>query len=322
MENLKDNSENIVGSDNDTYTFVAESKDNDIRVDIFLSEKTEKTRSFIQKLADDGYLLVNNKKQKKNYKLSNGDIIKITIPFPKECEVLAENIPLDIVYEDEYLLVVDKPKGMVVHPAPGNYNGTLVNALMYHCGESLSGINGYIRPGIVHRIDMDTSGLLIVAKNDDAHRGLAEQISKHSFTRMYEAVVVGNLKEDKFQINLPIGRHPINRKKMAVTYENSRNAISNVEVIKRYGKYTHIRVFLETGRTHQIRVHLSHIGHPVLGDEVYSPELTKFKGLKGQCLLARYIQFIHPIYGNTLSFEAEMPEYFKNVISFIEKTTI
>jgi 23S rRNA pseudouridine1911/1915/1917 synthase len=247
------------------------------------------------------------------------------MPPPEKTEILPENIPLDIVFEDEHLLVVNKPKNMVVHPAPGNPSGTLVNALMYHCGDTLSGINGYIRPGIVHRLDKDTSGLLIVAKSDDSHKGLAEQIATHSFTRMYEAIVCGNIKDDKFRIDLPIGRHPVDRKKMAVVYENSRNAITEVEVITRYftrfGSFTHIRLFLYTGRTHQIRVHMSHIGHPVLGDEVYGAPSKNFR-IKGQCLLAKHISFEHPILNKTLSFTAEMPQYFTEIIEALEKTTI
>ncbi|MBO7254187.1 MAG: RluA family pseudouridine synthase, partial [Clostridia bacterium] len=274
-----------------------------------------KTRSYIQKLADEGLILVNGITKNKNHKLSEGDVVSITLPPPVETEILPENIPLNIIFEDEHLLVVDKPKGMVVHPAPSYYSGTLVNALMYHCGDSLSGINGYIRPGIVHRIDKDTSGLLIVAKSDIAHHGLAEQIAVHSFTRIYEAIVVGNIKEDSFKIDLPIGRHPTDRKKMTVIYENSKNAVTHVEVISRFGSYTHIRCKLETGRTHQIRVHMAHMGHPVLGDEVYGKASKIFPKLKGQCLLAKYISFIHPITNETLSFTAEMPDYFTKILS-------
>lgn len=301
--------------DSEALVFNVSENEEGIRTDVFVSSKVDKTRSYIQKLTEDGMILVNGETKKKNYKLSKGDVVSITLPPPVETEILPENIPLNIIFEDEHLLVVDKPKGMVVHPAPSYYSGTLVNALMYHCGDSLSGINGYIRPGIVHRIDKDTSGLLIVAKSDVAHHGLAEQIAVHSFTRIYEAIVVGNIKEDSFKIDLPIGRHPTDRKKMTVIYENSKNAVTNVEVISRFGSYTHIRCKLETGRTHQIRVHMAHIGHPVLGDEVYGKASKAFPKLKGQCLLAKYISFIHPITNETLSFTAKMPDYFTKILS-------
>ncbi len=304
---------------NEILNFISTKIDEGLRIDVFLSCKTDKTRSFIQRLFDENLVSVNGKNKKKNYKIQSGDEISVVIPMPERADILPENIPLDIVYEDEYLLVVDKPKGMVVHPAPGNYSGTLVNALMHHCGDSLSGINGYIRPGIVHRIDKDTSGLLIVAKTDESHRGLAEQIAIHSFERMYEAVVVGNLKEDEFTIDLPIGRHPADRKKMAVVYENSKNAKTDVKIIKRYNGYTHVRLFLHTGRTHQIRVHMSHLGHPVLGDTVYGNKSKVFPHLEGQCLLAKYISFIHPISKETITLTAQMPHYFKEVIEKLEK---
>lgn len=315
LEEFKAEESKYDDSKYDEFTFEVSQEEKDLRLDVFLSLKLEKTRSFVQKLIDDEMVLVSGKTKKKNYKLSENELVSVTVPLPQKTEILPENIPLDIVYEDEHLLVVDKPKGMVVHPAPAYYSGTLVNALMYHCGNSLSGINGYIRPGIVHRIDKDTSGLLIVAKNDEAHQGLAKQISVHSFTRMYEAIVVGNIKEDKFKIDLPIGRHPTDRKKMAVVYENSRNAVTNVEVLARFGGYTHIRLFLETGRTHQIRVHMSHKGHPVLGDMVYGKESKKFPSLKGQCLWAKYISFIHPIYKSEMSFISKTPEYFSTVLN-------
>lgn len=305
----------------DSFLYVVASEDENCRLDVFLSTKLEKTRSFIQKLIDDGFVSVNGKEQKKNYKLNTDDNINVILPLPQKAEIIPENIPLDIIYEDDYLLVVDKPKGMVVHPAPGNYSGTLVNALMYHCGDSLSGINGYIRPGIVHRIDKDTSGLLIVAKTDEAHHGLATQISAHSFVRMYEAIVMGNFKEDKFRIDLPIGRHPVDRKKMAVVYENSRNAITNAEVIERFERYTHMRFFLETGRTHQIRVHMAHKGHPILGDFVYGTSSKQFPNLQGQCLWAKHISFIHPITKEELVFTGEMPEYFKKILNGLRNNT-
>lgn len=306
-------------NDFEIFSFLTANEDDGKRIDVFLSNKLKKTRSFVQKLLDEGLITVNEKIQKKNYKICENDFVEAKIPLPQKTEILPENIPLNVVFEDEHLLVVDKPKGMVVHPAPGNFSGTLVNALMHHCGDSLSGINGYIRPGIVHRIDKDTSGLLIVAKNDEAHVGLAKQISEHSFTRMYEAIVIGNTKEDKFRIDLPIGRHPTDRKKMAVVFENSRNAITNAEVINRFGKYTHMRFFLETGRTHQIRVHMSHKGHPILGDTVYGSASKQFPHLQGQCLWAKHISFIHPISGKTLTFNSTIPEYFKKVLDELHK---
>ena len=250
------------------------------RIDKYICENTDLSRSFAEELIESGSCLINSSKCKKNYRVKAGDIVEITFPDMEEPEILPENIPLDIVYEDSDLLVVNKPKGMVVHPAAGHYSGTLVNALMYHCKDSLSGINGVIRPGIVHRIDKDTSGLLIVAKNDTAHNGLAEQIKVHSFTRRYEAVVLGGIKENG-TVNAPIARHKTDRKKMAVT-PNGREAITHYEVIENYGKYTHLRLILETGRTHQIRVHMAYIGHPVAGDPVYGD--GKPKWLEGQCL--------------------------------------
>ena len=288
------------------------------RLDKFISESSsgDITRSAAVKLIESGSCLVNGKAEGKNYKLKIGDEVTVVIPEPEEIDILPEDIPLDIVYEDEHLLVVNKPKGMVVHPAPGHYSGTLVNALMYHCKDSLSGINGEIRPGIVHRIDKDTSGLLIVAKNDIAHNGLAAQIKEHSFTREYEAVVNGSIKEDG-TVDAPIGRHKTDRKKMCVTTENSRNATTHYFVLGNYGSYTHLRLRLETGRTHQIRVHMAYIGHSVVGDEVYGN--GKPKWLMGQCLHARKIGFIHPVSGEYLEFDSPLPEYFTKLLRSIEK---
>ncbi len=288
------------------------------RLDKFISESSngDITRSAAVKLIENGSCLVNGKAEGKNYKLKIGDEVTVVIPEPEEIDILPEDIPLDIVYEDEHLLVVNKPKGMVVHPAPGHYSGTLVNALMYHCKDSLSGINGEIRPGIVHRIDKDTSGLLIVAKNDIAHNGLAAQIKEHSFTREYEAVVNGSIKEDG-TVDAPIGRHKTDRKKMCVTTENSRNATTHYFVLGNYGSYTHLRLRLETGRTHQIRVHMAYIGHSVVGDEVYGN--GKPKWLMGQCLHARKIGFIHPVSGEYLEFDSPLPEYFTKLLRSIEK---
>ncbi|MBQ7203959.1 MAG: RluA family pseudouridine synthase [Eubacterium sp.] len=299
-------------------TFVVENEYSGERLDKLLSILCgELTRSAIQRIADEGGVTVNGEIQSKKYKCKSGDTIVVTVPDAKELEAQPQDIPLDIVYEDEDLLVVNKPKGMVVHPANGNPDGTLVNALLHHCKGSLSGINGVIRPGIVHRIDKDTSGLLIVAKNDMAHLSLAEQIKEHSFSRAYEAVVYGNIKEDKLTVNQPIGRSPKDRKKMAVTLKNSKNAVTHIEVIRRYGDFTHIRCVLETGRTHQIRVHCAHIGHPVAGDAVYGPKKV-ITELNGQCLHAKHIGFVHPRTGEWLEFESELPEYFTNFLKKLE----
>ncbi|HOC35322.1 MAG TPA: RluA family pseudouridine synthase, partial [Ruminococcus flavefaciens] len=273
----------------DIITLNVSDSDKGVRIDKFISDNVEElTRSAVQGLMEKGKILVSGKSVSKNYKLRDGDTVEVEIPEPEPMDALPEDIPLDIVYEDSDLLVVNKPKGMVVHPAHGNHSGTLVNALLHHCGDSLSGINGVIRPGIVHRIDKNTSGLLIVAKNDAAHLHLAEQIKVHSFTREYEAVASGYFKEIEGTIDAPIGRHKTDRKKMCVTTENSRNAVTHYSVIRQYGGYAHVRLRLETGRTHQIRVHLAYIGHPVLGDDVYG---KAYKGIEGQCLHARKIGF-------------------------------
>ena len=271
------------------------------------------SRNSVQQLITDGLVLVNGAPCNKKTSLKLGDVISVQVPDPVTLSVEAEDIPLDIVYEDDHLLVVNKPKGMVVHPAAGNYNGTLVNALIHHCGDSLSGINGVIRPGIVHRIDKDTSGLLVVAKNDVAHKGLAEQIKEHSFTRVYNTVVVGNVRDDFGTIDAPIGRHPKDRKKQAITDKNSRNAVTHFEVLERFNGFTFLKVTLETGRTHQIRVHMAYRGTPVAGDVVYgNPKKTY--GLEGQCLNASTIGFIHPVTGEYLEFTTELPQYFKDFL--------
>ena len=288
--------------------------ENLVRLDVFLSEKLNFTRSAVQKLIENKNVIVNGAIPDKSYKLKLNDEVVVNIPEPEPLSVEAENIPIDILYEDDYLLVVNKPKGMVVHPAPGNYSGTLVNALMWHCKDSLSGINGVLRPGIVHRIDKDTSGLLIVAKNDMAHQHLAEQIKEHSFTREYEAVVVGVLKNDDGVVELPIGRHPINRKQMAVTNKNSKPAKTQYRVLERNDNLTHIRLTLYTGRTHQIRVHMSYLGHPVAGDLVYGRAGAKYKALGGQCLHAKKIGFIHPKTNEYMEFESELPDYYKKFL--------
>ena len=289
--------------------------DGENRLDKQIAENSELTRSAAVKLLEQGLVLVDGKAAGKKDIPKLGTEIVITLPEPKNVDILPENIPLDIVYEDDDLLVVNKPKGMVVHPAAGHYSGTLVNALMFHCADSLSGINGEIRPGIVHRIDKDTSGLLMVAKNDTAHLGLSEQIKAHSFTREYQTVVTGSIKEDG-TVDAPIGRHKTDRKKMCVTLENSREAITHYSVIRNYAGYTYLNVRLETGRTHQIRVHMSYIGHAVAGDEVYGN--GKPKWLCGQCLHAKKIGFVHPRTGEYMEFDSELPDYFKKFLKSIE----
>ena len=286
------------------------------RIDAYICNvKNEISRTAVQRLIEEQAITVNGKNTKRAYKVQENDVIEIEETKPKEIELKAENIPLEIIYEDEDIIVVNKPKGLVVHPAVGNPDGTLVNAIMAICKETLSGIGGEIRPGIVHRLDKDTSGILIIAKNDSAHNFLAEQIKEHSFTREYEAVVHGNIKADNGSIDAPIGRHPVKRKQMAVTPENSKNAVTHFTVLQRFGDFTHVRLRLETGRTHQIRVHMSYIGHPVAGDEVYGPKSVA-KGLSGQCLHAKKIGFIHPATREYLEFDSELPRYFN---SFLEK---
>ena len=295
--------------------FTAAESDEGKRIDSFLTSNCpEMTRSMIQKLIENGNVTVNEKVIAKNYKLKNKDSIALFIPDPEIMEAKPENIPLDIVYEDDDLLVVNKPRNMVVHPAPGNHDGTLVNALLYHCGNSLSGINGVMRPGIVHRIDKDTSGLLIVAKNDFSHRLLAEQIKVHSFERKYMAVVYGNLKDDEGTIDAPIGRHPTDRKKMTVIQKNSKQAVTHYKVIERFEGFTFVELTLETGRTHQIRVHMASIGHPVAGDPVYGPKKI-ITSLGGQCLHAYYISFVHPRTGKTLTLSSDLPDYFTDFLT-------
>jgi len=292
-----------------------------VRLDSLIAETfPELSRSAAQKLMENGLVTLNGKAVKKNHKTSSGETFEITLPEPEITDVVPQNIPLDVVYEDNDVIVINKPRGMVVHPAPGHPDGTLVNALLYHCSDSLSGIGGMIRPGIVHRIDMDTSGLLIVAKNDSAHTHLSAQLSDRSLSRVYEAVVYGRIKEDSGTINAPIGRHPTDRKRMAVTDKNSRSAVTHFEVIARYNGFTHVRCILETGRTHQIRVHMAHIGHPLLGDLVYGKKKPD-KGISGQCLHAKKLKFIHPATNIHLSFDTELPEYFSEVLKKLGKET-
>lgn len=285
-----------------------------LRLDVFVSRECDISRSRASSIIEDGNVFLNGVKVSKNAKLKMGDKVEVIMPEVVPYEAKPENIPLDIVYEDSDLLVVNKPKGMVVHPAAGNYDGTLVNALMYHCGDSLSGINGVLRPGIVHRIDKNTSGLLMVAKNDMAHNGLAEQIKVHSFLREYSAIVYGHFKVEEGTVNAPIARHPTKRKQMAII-DGGREAVTHYRVCEELNGFTYLKLRLETGRTHQIRVHMAHIGHPVAGDDVYGPKKV-ITELEGQCLHAGKVGFIHPRSGEYLEFESDLPEYFK---SFLER---
>ena len=301
--------------------YIVSREDAKKRLDIYLKEKNEKlTRSYIKKLLEDGNILVNNKNEKSGYMIKENDKITLNLPDVKPIEARPEDIKLNIIYEDDDIIIVDKEKGMVVHPANGNYTGTMVNSLMYSHKGSLSSINGVIRPGIVHRIDKDTSGILVVAKNDNAHKKLSEQFKVHSIKRKYVALVKGIIKEDKLDINLPIGRSSKDRKKMAVTYKNSKEAITHIAVLKRFynSNVTFIEASLETGRTHQIRVHMSYIGHPLVGDEVYGKKDSKFK-VEGQMLHARLLGFIHPTKNEYVEFTSDIPKEFKNLLEILEK---
>ncbi len=279
---------------------------------------SEFTRSYLQKLIRDGAVSVNERPAKASARPACGDAVAVCLPKPEEAEILPEPIPLDILYEDDDLLIVNKPKGMVVHPAPGHYNGTLVNALMYHCRDSLSGINGVLRPGIVHRIDRDTTGSLVVCKNDAAHRAIAAQLQEHSITRTYRAIVHGRLTEDG-TVHTTIGRHPLRRKEMAVNVPNGRDAVTHYHILEQFDKFTYLECQLETGRTHQIRVHMKSIGHPVLGDDVYGPAKCPFPGLAGQTLHAMTIGFIHPSTGAYLEVSAPLPEYFEELLKKLRR---
>ena len=299
--------------------FTVENQDGE-RIDRYLSEVLEdRSRSYIQKLIKEQYILVNQKPVKASYRLLLGDRVEITLPEVKEPDIVPEDIPLDILYEDKDIIIVNKPKQMVVHPAPGHYSGTLVNALMYHCNHELSGINGTMRPGIVHRIDMDTTGSLAVCKNDASHQSLAQQLKEHTIYRIYVAVVHGRLRDDNGIVNAPIGRHPIERRKMSVNAKNGRKAVTHYKVLERFKNFTYIQCELETGRTHQIRVHMASIGHPLLGDVVYGPHKCPFSNLQGQTLHAKLLGFVHPKTGEYLEVEAPLPQYFTELIDILRK---
>lgn len=290
--------------------------DSGLRIDKYLSTVNEQlSRSYIQKLLKSGLVLVNGKPVKASYQVDEGDVISLDIPEAVEPEIEPENMDLDILYEDQDVILVNKPKGMVVHPAAGHYSHTLVNGLMYHCKDQLSGINGVMRPGIVHRIDMDTTGVIIACKNDMAHNSIAAQLKEHSITRRYQAIVHGVLKDDAGTVEGPIGRHPTDRKKMSINYNNGKSAVTHYKVLKRFRQYTHVECRLETGRTHQIRVHMASIGHPLLGDLVYGPGKCPIPGLQGQTLHAGVLGFIHPRTGEYMEFTAPLPEYFAKLLN-------
>ena len=288
----------------------------DLRIDKLIASQTEgMSRTAIQRLIDGGFVLVSGKKVRSSYRAEEGDIVEVTFTEAEKPDIVAENIPLDIIYEDSDIIIVNKPKDMVVHPAAGHYSGTLVNALLYHCGDSLSGINGIMRPGIVHRIDKDTTGALVVCKNDTAHQFLSEQLKVHSITRKYQAITNGCFKEPSGRVEAPIGRDPKDRKKMAVNFKSGKEAITNYTVLENLGgKFSYIECRLETGRTHQIRVHMASLHHPLLGDEVYGPEEKRFN-LQGQCLHAKTLGFIHPTTKEYVEFEAPLPEYFTSLLN-------
>ena len=297
------------------HKFLVEAEDEGNRIDKYISSQfPDFSRSYIQKIIKDGKVFVNDKTIKASYKVTEGDNIYLEIPKLSIPDIIPENIPLDILHEDDDVIIVNKPKGMVVHPSAGHYTGTLVNALLYHCKDNLSGINGIMRPGIVHRIDMDTTGSLIVCKNDKAHRAIAEQLKVHSITRRYRAIVHGTVKEDSGTINAPIGRHPLERKKMAVNEQNGKPAVTHYQVLKRFRQFTYIECELETGRTHQIRVHMASIHHPLLGDTVYGPSKCPYP-LQGQTLHAMTIGFLHPSTGEYMEFSAPLPDYFEKLLA-------
>lgn len=291
-----------------------------VRIDKYLSDCIEDlSRSYLQKLLKEGRVSVNGQPVKSNYKVSGGEIITLEVPEAVEPEIVPEELELDILYEDKDIILINKPKGMVVHPAAGHYTGTLVNGLMAHCREDLSGINGVMRPGIVHRIDMDTTGVLIVCKNDASHNAIAEQLKVHSITRKYYAIVHGVIKEEEGTVNAPIGRHPTDRKRMSINEKNGKEAVTHYRVIRRYRRFSYIECQLETGRTHQIRVHMASIGHPLLGDQVYGPSKCPFTGLQGQTLHAGVLGIQHPSTGEYMEFHAPLPEYFEELLRKLEQ---
>ena len=301
------------------YTFTPDEEQKNLRIDKFLSEQLpDQSRSYLQKLLKEGNVTVNEKTVKANYKVQLSDTVQLELPEPESPDILPEDIPLDILYEDEDVLIINKPKGMVVHPSAGHYTHTVVNAVMFHCKEHLSGINGVMRPGIVHRIDMDTTGAIVICKNDMAHQSLADQLKEHSITRKYRALVHGNLKEDEGTVEGPIGRHATDRKKMAIV-EGGREAITHYTVIKRYNGYTYMAFQLETGRTHQIRVHMASIGHPIIGDPVYGLKKDRFSNIGGQCLHAAKLTLTHPKTGERMEFSASLPQYFTEVLDKLER---
>ena len=301
------------------FFFEVGNGEQNLRIDKYLAQKLpDQSRSYIQKLIKDEQVTVHNQKIKSNYKVQSGDQLRVELPKLQEPDILPEDIPLDILYEDEDVLVINKPKGMVVHPSAGHYSHTVVNAVLFHCKGQLSGINGVLRPGIVHRIDMDTTGAIVICKNDKAHQILAEQLKEHSITRKYRALVCGNLKEDTGTIVGAIGRHPIDRKKMAINEKNGKPAVTHYKVLERFGNYTYIECQLETGRTHQIRVHMASKGHPLLGDTLYGPTKCPFK-LQGQCLHAMVLGFMHPSTGEYMEFEAPLPNYFIHLLQNLRK---
>lgn len=303
----------------ETLNFSITEENSNLRIDRYLAEQCpDLSRSYIQKLVKDGAVFVNNRQIKANYKVQPQDQVILTIPDMQVPDILPENIPLDILYEDQWLLVVNKPKDMVVHPSAGHMEGTLVNAVMAHCGEHLSGINGVLRPGIVHRIDKDTTGALLICKDDTVHRNLAEQLKVHSIKRRYRAIVQGNLKEDQGTVDAPVGRHPTDRKKMAVNYKNGKEAVTHYQVLERFGNATYIECRLETGRTHQIRVHMASLGHPLLGDTIYGSSKNSYH-LQGQALHAMILGFVHPITREYLEFQAPLPEYFIKLLDKLRK---
>lgn len=299
--------------------FIVEGGDS-LRIDRYLSDNLQDlSRSYLQKLLKNGGVSVNGNAVKSNYKVCDGDRIVLEVPEAVEPDIEAEEMALDILYEDADILIINKPKGMVVHPAAGHYTGTLVNGLMHHCRGSLSGINGVMRPGIVHRIDMDTTGVLIVCKNDRAHSAVAEQLKVHSITRKYYAIVHGVVKEEDGLVNAPIGRHPTDRKKMSINEKNGKEAVTHYRVLRRFRRFTYVECQLETGRTHQIRVHMASIGHPLLGDQVYGPSKCPFNGLQGQTLHAGVLGIVHPATGEYMEFQAPLPEYFEIMLKRLEQ---